>query len=126
MVLITPTVYSKCAFESHDVTGELSLGSRPFSGASVKVRALGAAKELIESSGIVEENGFYSVTLKYNTYSGPGVLVADKCDFLLKEAVILVSAKNFKAFSEKLTLSDGITTYNKAFKLMDAANRSAH
>ena len=126
IILITPVAHSKCAYESHDVSGKLFLDNQPFVEANVKVRALDSAKNLIEGSGVVDKNGFFSVTLKYNTYSGQGISTSDKCDFLLTEAVILVFANDFKTFSEKLLLSTESTTYNKAFNLMGAANRSAH
>lgn len=122
IILIAPAAHSKCAHKSHDVGGKLTLDNQPFVNAKVKVRALGAAKNLIENSDVVDDEGFYSITLTYDTYSGKGVSGSDTCNFLVKEAVILVFENDIKFFSQKLILSTGSTTYNKAFNLMDAAN----
>ena len=82
--------------------------------------------ELISNSITTDENGNYLIKVKYNQYSGRGFFVAEKCKFSLVKLQLKIEAKGHSVFKEFIEISSESTTYNKAFKVMDAANRGAH
>ena len=78
-------VWAKCARSAIEIDG---LISGPSAGSSVFVQVLPDPNWDSEPAVVVDSNGRFHVTVYFDTYSGTGWLVADKC--LRNPAIVTV------------------------------------
>ena len=126
-LLLCPSIaLAKCLTEYRTVSGNLSSSNMPLANAKLTFDFHDGLGELISNSITTDENGNYLIKVKYNQYSGIGFFVAEKCKFSLVKLQLKIEAKGHSVFKDFIEISSESTTYNKAFKVMDAANRGAH
>ena len=125
--LLPSISFAKCVSNSHTVSGVLSKNKSPLSNSSIQLSFVDGLKEVIDITVVTDENGAYSAELNYSTYSGRYILGPEKCKFSIQAIQLEIQMIGEQEIhNETIKVSGNQTTYNKAFKVMDAANRSAH
>ena len=76
LCLLPGNVWAKCARSTVVIDG---LISGPAAGSSVFVQVLPDPNSGSEPAVVLDSNGRFHTTVYFDTYSGPGWLVADKC-----------------------------------------------
>lgn len=74
--LITGDIWAKCANSAILIEGAI-LG--PGTGSTVSVQVLPDPNSNAEPAAVVDPNGKFHVTRYFDTYEGPGWLVAERC-----------------------------------------------
>jgi len=103
LALSTATAEAKCAFRSSRVEVEFrSHTGEPVSGVTLAVFANGSDNEMglnkaAQNDATSREGGRFVRTYLFNSYSGPGFFVADRCNARVRSLELIANHQNYRA-----------------------------